>query len=178
MSHAMAHKIGIGAHGLWSISRGLARGLTDRSEYKRMMDHADSPRQGDLDGRGNLSEAALQDFVEWFLRVCEDQVAFMSGLFQLDALNDRLLALVRRRGLRPQAASLLEEILMRGEMPRGAAMRVTGLAERTAREVVREVTQLGIVASDTPKAPLSLRFRSAFVDELFPALFPQDVDAP
>lgn len=27
MSHAMAHAGGIGAHGLWSISRGLARGL-------------------------------------------------------------------------------------------------------------------------------------------------------
>ena len=27
MSHAMAHAAGIGAHGLWSISRGLARGL-------------------------------------------------------------------------------------------------------------------------------------------------------
>lgn len=38
MSHAMAHKAGIGAHGLWSISRGLARGLEPgldgRSEYK------------------------------------------------------------------------------------------------------------------------------------------------
>lgn len=26
MSHAMAYQAGIGAHGLWSISRGLARG--------------------------------------------------------------------------------------------------------------------------------------------------------
>ena len=51
MSHAMALKAGIGGSGLWSISRGLARGLKDRGEYKRMMDHADSPRQGDRDGR-------------------------------------------------------------------------------------------------------------------------------
>ena len=27
MSHAMGHVAGIGAHGLWSVSRGLARGL-------------------------------------------------------------------------------------------------------------------------------------------------------
>lgn len=52
MSHAMAHEAGIAAHGLWSISRGLARGLESRKDYKRMMDHADMPRQGDLDGRG------------------------------------------------------------------------------------------------------------------------------
>jgi Fic family protein len=50
MSRAMAHQTGIGAHGTWSISRGLARGLESRGEYKRMMDLADMPRQGDLDG--------------------------------------------------------------------------------------------------------------------------------
>lgn len=49
--------VGRGLQGLWSFSRGLARGLTDRGEYKRMMDMADSPRRGDQDGRGNLSEA-------------------------------------------------------------------------------------------------------------------------
>ena len=69
MSHAMALSAGIGAHGLWSVSRGLARGLESRSEYKRMMDHADMPRQGDPDGRGNLSRRALAEFTAWFLRV-------------------------------------------------------------------------------------------------------------
>ncbi|WP_342636617.1 Fic family protein [Aquamicrobium defluvii] len=29
MSHVMALKAGVGGHGLWSISRGLARGLKD-----------------------------------------------------------------------------------------------------------------------------------------------------
>jgi len=67
MSHAMGLSAGIGAHGLWSISRGLARGMESRSEYKAKMDYADTPRQGDLDGRGNLSEKALIDFVTWFL---------------------------------------------------------------------------------------------------------------
>ena len=62
MSHAMAHMAGIGAHGLWSNSRGLARGLTSRGEYKFKMGNADSPRRGDLDGRGNLSQSALSDF--------------------------------------------------------------------------------------------------------------------
>ena len=60
--HAMALHAGIGAHGLWSVSRGLARGLDSRGDYKRMMDHADMPRQGDLDGRGNLSRRALADW--------------------------------------------------------------------------------------------------------------------
>jgi len=44
-----------------SVSRGLSRGLESRTEYKRMMDLADTPRQGDLDGRGNLSLRALNE---------------------------------------------------------------------------------------------------------------------
>src|SRR5437763_127086 len=44
MSHTMAWKAGIAAQGLWSISRGLARGLVSRTEYKQMMDLADTPR--------------------------------------------------------------------------------------------------------------------------------------
>jgi Fic family protein len=38
MSHAMAWAADIAGHGLWSISRGLARGLQSRNEYKQMMD--------------------------------------------------------------------------------------------------------------------------------------------
>ncbi len=37
LSHVMALSAGIGAHGLWSVSSGLARGLTSRGDYKRMM---------------------------------------------------------------------------------------------------------------------------------------------
>jgi Fic family protein len=49
MTHAMGHAIGVGAHGLWSISRGLARGRTlgleGRKEYLQMMQLADAPRE-------------------------------------------------------------------------------------------------------------------------------------
>ncbi len=174
MSHAMAHMAGIGAHGLWSISRGLARGLESRGDYKRMMDHADSPRQGDLDGRGNLSERALVEFSSWFLRVCIDQVNFMSGLFELDTLARRLRAYVERsEKLRPEAARLLEEALIRGEFERGEVPRITGLPERTARRVFNDVVAAGLLASDTPKGPVSLRFPTDTLDMLFPRLFPE-----
>ena len=114
MSHAMALSAGIGAHGLWSVSRGLARGLESRGDYKRMMDYADSPRQGDLDGRGNLSRRALSDFIAWFLKVCLDQVTFMDGLFELDSLVERLKIYAGRRGFRPEALYILEQALQRG----------------------------------------------------------------
>jgi Fic family protein len=174
MSHAMAHQTGIGAHGLWSISRGLARGLESRGEYKRMMDLTDMPRQRDLAGRGNLSLKALKEFVLWFLKVCLDQVQFMSGLFDLNELKQRLRTLVERSSaLKPQAAALLEEALMRGEFERGEGARITGLPERTARRVLTEVTELGLLASATPKGPVSLRFPDSALEELFPRLYPQ-----
>lgn len=174
MSHAMVLKSGIGAHGLWSISRGLARGLNSRAEYKQMMDLADTPRQGDLDGRGNLSEKALSEFVLWFLKVCLDQVNFMASLFEPDALANRLRTYVRRHEkLKPEALRLLEEALMRGKIERGDASRITGLPERTARRVISDVIASGLLASETPKGPLSLRFPADTLETLFPRLFPE-----
>lgn len=174
MSHAMALKTGIGGHGLWSISRGLARGLKSRGEYKQMMDWADTPRQGDLDGRGNLSERALSDFVLWFVRICLDQVTFMSGLFELDVLRNRLRTYVERsETLKPESARLLEEALIRGKFDRGEAGRITRLPERSARRIVNDVIAAGLLASETPKGPLSLRFPVDTLDTLFPRLFPE-----
>jgi Fic family protein len=174
MSHAMAAVAGIGARGLWSVSRGLARGLESRTDYKRMMDYADTPRQGDLDGRGNLSQKALQEFVLWFLRVCLDQVTFMSGLFELDGLLQRLRVYVQRDpNLKPESAGLLEEALIRGEFERGEIARITGLPERSARRVLNDVLQLGLLASDTPKGKVSLRFPAHALEDLFPRLYPQ-----
>ncbi len=172
MSHAMAWKADIASHGLWAISRGLARGLASRTEYKEMMDRADSPREGALDGRGNLSERALIEFVLWFLRVAVDQVSFMSGLFDLDNLTKRFRAFVTQRDLKPEAARLLDEVLMRGEIERGEASRITGLPERSARRVLKDLVKEGMLASVTPKGPVSLRFPMHSLETLFPRLYP------
>jgi Fic family protein len=173
MSHAMALHAGVGAYGLWSISRGLARGLESRGDYKRMMDHADMPRQGDLDGRGNLSRRALTDFTVWFLKICVDQVRFMNGLFELETLLARLKIYVEKRNLKAEALPMLEQALIRGELPRGDASRITGLKERAARDLLASLIDDGILKSDTPKGAVSLRFPLHSVEILFPSLFPE-----
>ena len=138
------------------------------------MDHADMPRQGDLDGRGNLSQRALSEFVLWFLRICLDQVTFMSELFEIDTLSRRLRRFVERsETLKPEAARLLEEALIRGELERGDAPRITGLPERTARRVMNDVITAGLLASETEKGPVSLRFPTDTLEILFPKLFPE-----
>lgn len=174
MSHAMALQAGIGAHGLWSISRGLARGLSSRSDYKSKMDNADTPRRGDLDGRGNLSLAALEDFTLWFLEVCIDQINFMTSLFDLDNLFTRYERLVLLdETLKPEAANLLKEALIRGEIKRGEASRITGLPDRSAQRVLADLLRAGLMSSSTPKGPVSLRFPVDSLELLLPRLFPQ-----
>jgi len=172
MSHAMGHAAEIGAHGLWSISRGLARGLESPMEYMHMMDATDAPRASDVDGRGNLSRRALIDFTLWFLRVCLDQIRFMRELFELESLERRLrLYVLRDEQLGPQAAELLVHAAARGEFERGEVARITGLPERSARRALADVIAAGLLASSTPKGPVSLRFPASSASELFPRLF-------
>jgi Fic family protein len=174
ISHAMALKAGIGAHGLWSVSRGLARGLKSRTEYKAMLDLGDSPRAGDFDGRGNLSQSALIEFTEWFLAVCLDQVAFMSELFDLRNLDARLVNYVHKSDkLKPESADLLKEALIRGSFERGEAERITRLPERSARRVLNDLIDEGLLASSTPKGAVSLRFPVQSLEALFPKLYPE-----
>ncbi len=172
MTHAMFLKAGMGAGGLWSISRGLARGLKSRDEYLAMLEMADTPRRGDRDGRGNLSLGALQTFTLWFLQVALDQVEFMTGLFDLDTFGTRLRRLVETEpDLDPRGASLLEAALTRGEIPRGEAAAITGLGDRMGRVILSQLTARGLLISDTPKGPVRLGLPTDDVDRLFPKLF-------
>jgi hypothetical protein len=77
-----------------------------------------------------------------------------------------------RDGLRIEAARILDEILLRGEMARGDAERISGLKERTARALLGALITDGILGADTPKGPVSLRFPVHSVEILFPRLFP------
>jgi Fic family protein len=178
MSHAMALGAGIGAHGLWSISRGLARGMGEPGEYARRMDAADEPRRNDRDGRGNLSLAALGEFVLWFSQVALDQVVFVSELFDIVRLKDRLERyVISVLGLEPQAAVLAREVLLRGEVARGEAQAITGFSERKARDLLSALVGQGLLASPSPKGPVSIRFPIAAADTLFPRLFGGEVSS-
>lgn len=171
MSHAMALTAGIGGNGLWSISRGLARGLTDRSEYKQMMDHADSPRRGERDGRGNLSEAALKSYCEWFLKVTLDQITFSARLFDLGGLDRRYRRLVEDTVNDKRAPDLISAVLRHGALERGEAPLVLKTSERTARNTLRKLTDAGYLASASPKTPVRLAFPLDYRERLFPNLF-------
>jgi hypothetical protein len=73
-------------------------------------------------------------------------------------------------GWKPEAADLLEEALIRGEFERGDAAKITRLPERTARRVLIDG---GLLASNTEKGPVSLRFPADSLDMLFPRSYPE-----
>jgi len=177
MSHAMALNAGIGGQGLWSISRGLARGLKDRGEYKQMMDHADSPRHGDRDGRGNLSEAALKTFSAWFLNVALDQITFSAKLFDLGGLDKRYQRLVADTIDDKRAPDLISAVLRHGALDRGDAQIVLKTSERTARNTLKQLTTAGFLTSASPNTPVRLAFPLDYRERLFPNLF-ADADLP
>ena len=177
MSHAMALNAGIGGNGLWSISRGLARGLEDRGEYKQMMDLADSPRRGDRDGRGNLSQAALQTFCTWFLKVALDQVTFSAKLFDLSGLEKRYRRLVADTIDDKRAPDLMAAVLRHGTLDRGDAQIVLKTSERTARNTLKQLTGAGFLTSSGPKTPVRLAFPLDYRERLFPNLF-AEADVP
>lgn len=181
MSHAMALDTGVGGKGLWSISRGLARGLRDKGEYKRMMDYADHPRMGDRDGRGNLSLKALEQYCEWFLAVALDQIRFSSAVFSLDKLEARYRKLVSSVTDDKRAPDVISAVLRHGSMERGEINLVTKTSERTARNTLTELVHAGFLKSNSPKTPVRIAFPIDYRERLFPNLFTDaefDVPAP
>ncbi len=96
----------------------------------------------------------------------------MGTLLQLDSLVERVGSYVQLRGtamipnppggenLRSEAAKMLQEVLLRGEAPRGAVIEASGLKERTGRNVLGQLISEGMLVSDTPRVKSESAFRS------------------
>ena len=132
------------------MNRGLAR---NRDKYYQMLDAADSHRQGDLDGRGNLSEKFLGEWCDGFIAIAEDQVKFMRRMLCLDEVKARIIALITFRaqfdkGIRAEAALPLFHLFLAGPTSRGDFQQMTGLGERTARSLLSRLIETGILVGN------------------------------
>ncbi|WP_243722635.1 Fic family protein [Pseudomonas aeruginosa] len=140
---------------LWSISRGLAR---RQDEYYARLSAADRPRRGDLDGRGQLTQTGLIDFVRFMLQVCKDQILYTSEAMGLQTLRQRLDRIVlyepqfTKAGIKPEAARALHLLLIQGEVSRAEFKVYFGLHERTAIEQLKALIMLGVVEAPSPKS--------------------------
>jgi len=161
--------------GLWSMNRGLAR---NRDTYYRLLDAADSPRQGDLDGRGNLSEQRLGEWCDWFISIAEDQVGFMNKMLTLDEMKSRIVALITFRAqfdkaIRAEASIPLFHLFLAGPTSRGEFQQMTGLGERTARALLSRLIETGLVTSKNHTAPVQIAFPLDALQFLLPDLYPE-----
>jgi Fic family protein len=174
MSHAtLLETLSTGA--IWSVARGLARKV---DTYKELLANCDRTRRNDLDGRGNLSEEALVDFTRFFLKMCLDQVEFMEKLVQPNELRARIQLWAeeeaRLKRINPKAGLLLDAILYRGEVPRGDVAQILGLSTRYSRDTVTQLTEQGVLASETPYGPLRIVFTAKLAPRWMPGLFPEE----
>lgn len=174
-SHLLLQRMGL-TNGAWSPLRGLAR--TQQMYYLRLA-QADMPRHGDLDGRGNLSEQRLAEFVDYFLDVCIDQTRFMSGMLNMQTIRERVRACVAFEsarsgsGIKMEAELALYTLCMSGPLERGDFKRITGLAARTAERLLRELELRGLVRSDTPKGKVIFGVPFHALRFYFPNLWPE-----
>lgn len=174
-AHAWLIRLGIG-DSLWSVSRGLAR---THQQYKQLLMNADAPREGDLDGRGSLSEKALVEFCTYFIETCIDQVSFMEELLAPHTFLNRLEAWVEqetRVGHLPRGSyRLLREAYIAGEFGRGRVEDLTGYRDRKARDVLYRLLEKRLLVSDSPRGKVRLNFPSEAAEQWFPRLYPSDI---
>lgn len=173
MSHAVLLEF-LDTGGVWSVARGLARNV---GTYKALLAKCDLQRRNDLDGRGNLSEEALAEFIRFFLQACLDQVAFMESLVQPDRLRHRLLAWTKEEvsigTLLPKSDLIVEAVLYRGELPRNEIPNLLGVGDRQARRVVSAMIGQDVLTSSSPRSPLTLAFPARLAPRWMPGLFPE-----
>lgn len=173
----MFYHIGLEGYGLWNISRGLSRSGT---EYEKYLSYADQKRQGDRDGRGQLSLKGLELYVEFMLKVSLDQINFMNNMLQLNTLSNRISKYIKlsqegmysTQGLPQHSEALLKELLIKGEIPRGKVKDIIKKKDTTATVLIKKLIDMDYIESDTAKSAIRLKFNSYFSSKIFPDLIP------
>ena len=182
---AFFYRIELSGYGLWNVSRGLARRSAD---YKGYLNAADFPREGDLDGRGNLSNRTLTEFCKFFLEVCLDQAEYMTSVLRLNEFLPRLEKYVSMRAnglvvdekgqtagpLHPRAGIVLREAAILGELPRGKVFEIIEMSERSGRNVLKSLLDEGLLVASTEwhRSTVRLGFPAHAAGYWFPNLFP------
>lgn len=180
-THTLLSSLGY-TGGLWSPLRGFARS-TER--YYALLADADSPRRGDLDGRGNLSEQALIAWTDYVLEVCQDQVGFMVSMLDFQTLKERMEAClvfeatVEKSGVRRESLRGLHYLFLSGdEMARGDFKTMLGMSDRGATDALGALVKRGLLKSDSPQGKVRFGLPQHALRFMFPRLWPEaEIDA-
>jgi Fic family protein len=175
-THLLLRTMGL-TRGLWSPLRGFAR-TEDR--YKALLAAADEHRRGDLDGRGNLTERGLIDWINYALDVFIDQATFMAAQLDVRSMRDRIAAALAfdaeivRSGVRKEALLPLHYLFSTASsLARMDFKAMTGLGERVASALISSLLRRGYLASDSPYGELRFAIPDHALRFYFPALWPE-----
>ncbi len=175
-SHLVLGHLGL-TNGLWSPLRGFAR--TQEAYYAHLA-AADEPRAGDLDGRGNLTEAGLLAWIHYLIGVCLDQVQFMASLLALDGMKDRIAAClayeaqVVRQGVRIESLRPLHYLFStQSELDRADFKAMLGMGDRLATAQVSALLARGLLLTDSPHGKLRFGVPQHALRFYFPSLWPE-----
>lgn len=164
-------------NGWWSPLRGFAR---SQSAYYSHLAGADEPRAGDLDGRGNLTQAGLLGWINYVLDVCLDQVGFMTSLLALDGMKERMAAClsyeqaVIKQGVRTESLRALHYLFTtQSDLERADFKAMLGLGDRLATAQVSALLGRGLLQSDTPYGKVRLGVPQHALRFYFPNLWPE-----
>jgi len=183
-NHLLLSHLGL-TGGLWSPLRGLAR---QQKDYYVALSAADLPRRNDVDGRGNLTSKGLADFIEFWLKVCLDQVRFMEQMLALDSLQQRYVALAlqvlydygrgpllhHRSKLDPERLGrALHRLFVEGKLERGELKAMLETSDRTATRVIANLMAQRLVTSPSRLGALEPGLPFFSLKYLFPGLWPE-----
>ena len=159
LTDAALKAIGMESTGVWCLSRGLARS-SDR--YKQLLERADFPRQGDRDGRGELSQQNLIEFCHYMLDTALDQVSYISDLLSLDQMHVRIESYIQARNdkripglgsIKEVAGLILYSAFVSGKLERSMAIELSGMPERTARRLLAQLKEEGLLTETSMRSP-------------------------
>ncbi len=138
------------------------------------------PRRGDLDGRGNLTEAGLVSWVEYVLSTCIDQASFMEQLLGFAGIRDRIEAALHfeqhslKSGVRVEALLPLHYLFTTGlELPRADFKAMSGLGDRLGTALISSLLKREFLSTSSPYGPLRFAVPQHALRFYFPALWPE-----
>lgn len=179
LTDAALKAVGLDSYGAWCLSRGLAH---QNGQYKKSLAVADRVRQGDFDGRGQLTEKGLLAFCDYMLTTAIDQVEYMSELLDLVNLRKRITGYIQARNdfrvqgmdkeLKPAAGLILHTAFMYGEIDRAQALELCAMPERSARRLLSQLKAEGLLSETSSKSPLRWEIPEHAESWYFPGLAP------
>jgi hypothetical protein len=138
------------------------------------------PRAGDLDGRGNLSEKALVAWIEYVLKLCIEQVEFMTRLLDLEDMKARIAAClayeaqVVKEGVRTESLRGLHYLFAtQSPLERADFKALLGLGDRLATAQVSALLKRGLLVADSPHGKVRLGVPQHALRFYFPNLWPE-----